>query len=177
MDRFALAGVRDWDRSVVQRWVPCPSCMHIAFEVPREPEINFVVYDHCEVPFIMDYENASKYRSTKDAIEAPHMINTKVNSIVDAVNFLARGRTVLTTSYHGAYWGMLLERLTIVQGWHSIRFDRMRPAPVVLGGDAAWVHYVASDTQRFTMFEPLQVCRQANLAFRDDVRLLVKSLS
>jgi hypothetical protein len=177
MNRFTLAGVRDWGGGIEERWVPCPSCMHPGLDIAGDPKEEFVVYNHCETYFVIDYENAAKSRATKGALTAEQNTNTSFSTMAGALKFLSKGKTVLTTSYHGAYWGMLLGRDVIVQGGHSMRFDRMRPEPVVFGDDDAWVHYYASGTTRFRERDALTVCRQVNLTFRDDVRMLVKALS
>jgi hypothetical protein len=51
----------------------------------------------------------------------PHMTNVD-GTIEESVRFLASGRSIITSSYHGAYWGMLLGRRVHVISWGS-KFD------------------------------------------------------
>ena len=116
---FDLNGVRDscgpW------RYVPCPSCLHKAFDNPPSPTSDIVVFEHSEDPL---------------RIEAfPRMANNC--SIETAVRFLAQGDTVITNSYHGVYWATLLGRkvLAIPLG-NSSRFYFFRYPPTYVGLDS-----------------------------------------
>lgn len=88
--------------------VPCASCMHPVFDEATGPV-------HAEVRY-----SASRRVDVSDGI-APHMTNED-GSIEEAVRFLASGETVVTSSYHGAYWASLLGRKVRVVSWGS-KFD------------------------------------------------------
>lgn len=85
--------------------VPCASCMHPAFDSAVEPKHKVVRY-------------SAARRIDLDDGTAPHMTNES-GTIEEAVAFIASGETVVTSSYHGAYWAMLLNRKVEVVSWGS----------------------------------------------------------
>ncbi|MGD1904317.1 MAG: hypothetical protein ACFB9N_18990 [Geitlerinemataceae cyanobacterium] len=95
--------VADWDRVGVRdvgyglnlEWLPCASCMHPAFERKRAIERDFVVYSH------------AKYELSLPGI--PELSHTE-SSLDRVLDFLGSAETVITSSYHGAYWATLLGR-------------------------------------------------------------------
>ncbi|HUX16456.1 MAG TPA: hypothetical protein VMW52_08275 [Phycisphaerae bacterium] len=94
---FDLIGVRDSDAGYP--WVPCASCMSRLFDAPRGPEHDVVAYSSSQLPMRVPQG-------------VPHEDNR--GSFAASVAFLASGRTVVTSSYHGAYWAMLLGRKVLV---------------------------------------------------------------
>ena len=93
LDRFDLVGVRDIDSGY--NWVPCASCMHSSFDKPREIKHQFVVFSHKKFQLHLD--------------QFPRMTHDN-DSLDQVLDFLGSGETILTSSYHGAYWGTLLGR-------------------------------------------------------------------
>lgn len=85
--------------------VPCVSCMHPVFDERIEPEHDAV-----------RYSAARRVDVSADGI--PHMTNED-GDIEQAVRFLASGRKVVTSSYHGAYWAWLLGREVQIEPWGS----------------------------------------------------------
>lgn len=184
MGRFALAGVRDWSIDVPHRWVPCASCMHPVFNENPKPDRKIVIYDHKEHPFVISTPTMEMPKDKEDneylvdALNAPRAHNTGFGSMAEAVRFIARGEIVLTTSYHGAYWGMLLGRGVIVQDNGLNRFHRMwHPFGwwSTIVREVPWYRYAHIAHSHYCRTEALQTCRQANLAFRDTVSMLVRS--
>jgi hypothetical protein len=97
-----LVGVRDWVPG--WRWVPCPSCMSPLFDEKWKIEHDIVVYEH-------------KHR--RISIDLPKMSND-IRSMREAISFLGSGDTVITNSYHGAYWASLLGRKAVLwMPWSS----------------------------------------------------------
>lgn len=98
---FDLVGVRDYGSPWT--YVPCPSCLHPVFDhPPQSPQHEFVVYDHYDVPIV-------------GLPSAPRMSNRgDRNELSATVAFLASGEYVITNSFHGAYWGLLLGRKIMV---------------------------------------------------------------
>jgi hypothetical protein len=90
---FDLVGIRD--SHYKNNWVPCASCMHKSFDKKREIKHEFVVFSH------------KKFQIKIDPF--PHMTNSSQN-LDEILDFLGSGETILTSSYHGAYWGTLLGR-------------------------------------------------------------------
>jgi hypothetical protein len=93
LDRFDLVGIRDIDSGY--NWVPCASCMNSSFDQPREIKHEFVVFSHKKFQLHID--------------KLPRMTHAN-DSLDEVLDFLGSGETILTSSYHGAYWGTLLGR-------------------------------------------------------------------
>ncbi len=105
--KCALYFPRDADCGFAR--VPCASCMHPVFDEA------FAAPEHDEVRY-----SAARRVDVDDGV-APHMTNED-GTIEEAVRFLTRGRRVVTSSYHGAYWAGLLGREVQVVPWGS-KFD------------------------------------------------------
>ena len=130
LERLSLVGVRDFGTKF--DFVPCVSCLHYAFDNGPDPEHDLVIYEHRHHPI-----------SGPGGI--PRLRND-CSSAEEAIGFLASGRTVVTSSYHGAYWAMLLgRRVAIIPPW-SAKFHRFEKAPGVwTDGDLSQAERVAVD--------------------------------
>lgn len=101
---------RDWMMGLKNR-VPCASCMHPAFDR---------ALDVTPVHDVVRY-SAARRVEVQEPSGAQHMTNED-GSIEDAIAFIASGRKVITSSYHGAYWAQLLGREVELVSWGS-KFD------------------------------------------------------
>lgn len=110
---FDLIGIRD--REFPFDWVPCASCLHEEFDRPRQAQHDFVVFSHKK--FCIEIENF------------PRMTN-ECNDFKAVLDFLGSGETVLTSSYHGAYWSILLGKRVIAFPFSS-KFYTLKHAPVL----------------------------------------------
>jgi hypothetical protein len=140
---FSLAGIRDfgtaWD------YVPCPSCLDPVFDQPiMDPIHEIVVYSHHQVPIGLLHE-------------VPRLTNCG-GSLKEAVSFLSSGQVVVTNSFHGAYWGMLLQRRVILYRPFSSRFLGFKFKPPVC-------------STRTSLFEALKVTR-IHYDYKSECRLL-----
>jgi hypothetical protein len=141
MDRFALHGIRDWGAGFP--WVPCASCMHPVFDLEHPVRHDVVVYEHREF-----------------RLNIPHLptMTNAVSTMDEAVRFLGSGETIVTSSYHGAYWGVLLGRRVVVVAPFSSKFYHFRRQPA-LSTRAEW----RSCAKAAPVFpEALAECRAAN---------------
>jgi hypothetical protein len=109
-----LVGIRDYIEGYHDTYLPCVSCMHPAFDKTYESKHDVVYFTHAF---------KSKYNDT--AIH--HLTNDEMN-FEKVIEFLGSGNTVVTDSYHGAYWAQLLGKNVIVASW-SVKFDHMKYAP------------------------------------------------
>ncbi len=118
LDRFAKRGIRDIQS---EYWTPCASCMHPAFDAVRGkiPDCDVVVYSHFDYAIQCE---ARPFRFNQN--DRP----TLANSMRGVLEFLGSGETVLTNSYHGAYWAMLLGRKVELYKPFSNRFYGL-PSP------------------------------------------------
>ena len=70
-------------------------------------------------------------KTTGQGIEIPKGIPTQSNctgSLKDALSFIASGETVVSNSYHGVYWAMLMGRKVLCLPF-SNKFSRYRLPP------------------------------------------------
>jgi len=106
-----LAGIRDFGTEF--EWVPCASCMdgRIDFYRSVPPKYPLVVIDHPDYCRI-------------ELKGVPHLSNLN-NDFDNILAFLASGETVLSSSYHAAYWALLLGRKVVVVPW-SEKFRKFK---------------------------------------------------
>ena len=98
---FALYGCRDYMPYGGVDYVPCVSCMHQFFDNIPEAECDVVVYSHHD---LMSLDEQAKL------LGFPHKTNKDEAGLIETLRFLSSGKIILTSSYHGAYWGTLLGR-------------------------------------------------------------------
>ena len=160
-EKFDLIGLRDygnpWD------YVPCPSCMSPFFDEARAtmPKHDVVVYEHPLGPI-----GAVKGWPRKSNIH-------KAEKFREILMFLASGKTIVTSSYHGVYWGMLLARKVLCWKPWSSKFYGLEPFYYR-------VNYQNWEKVHKTMKAPeevldyLETCRQENIIFAQKVFKLLK---
>jgi hypothetical protein len=96
LKHFEAIGIRDTGFNY--NWVPCASCMHPTFDQQREIKHDFVVFSH---------------RKFQIKIGSFPRMSHDTQSLEEVIDFLGSGETIITSSYHGAYWGTLLGRKVI----------------------------------------------------------------
>lgn len=109
-----LVGIRDYIEDYHQYYLPCVSCMHNAFDKTYEEKYDYVYFTHAF---------KSKYTGT----DYPHLKNSEMD-FNKVIKFIASGNTVITDSYHGAYWAQLLGKNVHVASW-SVKFNNMKYPP------------------------------------------------
>lgn len=114
-----LVGIRDWIKHYEKYYLPCVSCMHTAFDKTYNEQHEYVYFVHA---------TKSKFKNTYTRY--PYMKNNEMN-FEKVIEFLASGNTVITDSYHGAYWGQLLGKNVQVASW-SVKFNHMKYQPHIL---------------------------------------------
>jgi hypothetical protein len=127
--RLNLLGSRDWDGNAGVGgcdWVPCASSEHSFFESPPPPRHKVVVYAH---------HLKSKSLITDCPSDIPLSTNHHGN-LDDALSFLASGETVVSNSYHGVLWALLMGRKVLCAPF-SHKFQHYRLAPGYTD-EAAW---------------------------------------
>ena len=97
-----LIGSRDWGDTRYD-YAPCPTCMSPLFDAPPAPTHDVVFYNH-------GGKTAQQNISIPDSI--PHLSNNCA-SLQEALAFIASGATVISNSYHGVYWALLMGRKTV----------------------------------------------------------------
>ncbi len=115
--QLTLVGTRDWDDRRFA-FAPCATCMASDFDAPTPPEHEVVAYLH-------------HWRAPKMGLTIPDDIPVQDNRYGDfsqTIAFIASGETVVTNSYHGTYWALLLGRKVLCIPF-SNKFHSFRVAP------------------------------------------------
>ncbi|HEX8913702.1 MAG TPA: hypothetical protein VF796_15185 [Humisphaera sp.] len=145
--KFEVLGVRDWGTPF--RWVPCPSCLSPHFDALHPITRHAVHFEH---------------QMRNIDLGLPKVRND-ARDFARVVAHLASAEVVVTSSYHGAYWAMLLaRRVVVIDSFSSKFFSFKRQPPVVRGMDWMAAAKDCSDNAGF-----LAECRQATADFAADV--------
>jgi len=106
ISKMKLVGTRDYNDT----YVPCVSCMHKAFDIDYPIKYDTVAYEHCDIK--LDIKGLPK-------------IQNSGNSIEKKLEFLGSARNIVTNTYHGMYWGLLLNKNVTVKPF-STKFDYVK---------------------------------------------------
>ncbi|MFR9730000.1 hypothetical protein ACL03H_12280 [Saccharopolyspora sp. MS10] len=162
LDRFDLVGLRDRRDTGVHgagrhEWVPCVSALMPQLDDPGEPEHEVVAYRHRDqrLPFPSD-------------IGGLPLLTNQHHDLDETLAFLASGATVLTNSYHGAYWATLMNRRVVVVDPFASKFFGFHHAVPIVPGDS-WRGALAKARAHPGA---LAECRARVLDFGDRVRRL-----
>jgi len=102
--------------------------------------------------------------------EAGHpRLNNKSNKLSEAIEFLASGETIITNSFHGTYWGLLLGRKVVCIPFSS-KFYGYKAQPAYCT-DGDW----RSAAKRAITYntEYLEESRDANQKFYRKVKSMI----
>ena len=84
------------------RYLPCASCMLPQLDKKYSIKRDVGVYYHS------GYTKRDWYNKDTDIKYLPHDKMHNHCDINDAIKFIGESETIITSSYHGAYWGLLL---------------------------------------------------------------------
>lgn len=121
---YDLVGIRDWGQDFP--WVPCASCMHPALTKKYSIKNDIIWFEH-KKQLIKDFGSDS----------IPRFINSG-NNIEQAIELIGSTNTVITNSYHGAYWGLLMNKKVIIVNPWSNKFFSFRHKPSIIDKDQSW---------------------------------------
>jgi hypothetical protein len=157
-DGFSLFGSREWgqENSI---YVPCVSCMSPLFDVKYEIKTPAVFFANDD-PWIQNQYPAR-------IPELPTLINAA--PLEEIIAFLASGETVITNSYHGAYWGTLLGRKVVLYKPYSSKFFSYQFQPAIAENDDWQSAIVNAPTYPHALAES----RAATMKFVDLVSELI----
>lgn len=159
---YDLLGLRDYYTDLFKldhiSWVPCASCMHPSFDKKYKINHEVVFFMHKSLPLEIIWgmpEETWRY---------PRMSNDCGLDMDKVLEFLGSGETVVTNSYHGAYWATLLGRKVCVFPWAS-KFWGLKHKPVY-SMTRDWMTNAAA-AKSYT--EALEECREANMIFYNKI--------
>lgn len=127
---FDLVGIRDYGQE--HEWVPCASCMHPALQEKHQIKHDIIWFEH----------KKQILKSTDFGTDpVPRFVNSG-NNIEETIRLLGSANTIITNSYHGAYWGTLLgKKVIVVEAWSS-KFNAMRHKPFFLSKGAYYKDFL-----------------------------------
>lgn len=175
MDQFDLHGIRDYNQGF--NYIPCVSCMSELFDKKYDVKHEFVVYQH----------GNSQWKMPKDISNFPLMVNHKYSQktlkslflkkiifwsqqdefqleFSKIIKFLGQAETILTNTYHGMYWGILLNKKVLAFPFSTKFYTLKYKIPF---GD---LHNWRDKLQHTPTYpEALEECRDANKQFYQQV--------
>lgn len=167
LDGFNLIGSRDFYPDLPFRkstgeefdYVPCPSCLHPLFDRVRKHEENgVVIYEHRGVSIPLQGDLRLTNDKRKEEFES-------------VITLLAGASLLITNTYHGSYWAMLLGKKFAIYKPFSSRFAGFKYWTCEIREDMT-VDAISKCAKSFTS-DFLQECREANLKFANKVMDLI----
>lgn len=154
---MTLVGSRDYGDTRYD-YAPCVSCMSPLFDRVYQEEHDVVFYfHHDKTPCVQDLVPE----------HVPRLSNC-CSSLDEAIRFLGSGRTVVSNSYHGVYWALLLGRRVLCLPF-SGKFQgyRLPPGYSDLRNWPQELHNACSQP------DMLDLSRLASRSFEQRVRALI----
>lgn len=156
--QYEKVGIRDFHPNSRFDWTPCASCMHGAFDKKYEIKNDIIWFEH-------------KKQLIKSTDFGNHPIPRFVNSgnnLEQTIELLGSANTILTNSFHGAYWGILLNKKVIVVNPWSTKFKWFKHQPgKVAGKKIDWEELI--DTT-ITHPDALEDCREATIKYWNEIK-------
>jgi hypothetical protein len=152
-----LVGVREYGREKgvdKAHYVPCPSCMSHLFDKSYNETMEFGFYVHGHFDMAVP--------------EGVPSLNNRAQTLEEAIQFLASAETIVTNSFHGTYWSLLLGKKVVCVPFSSKFYGFMCPPEYCLDGD--W-KLAAKSAKRYT--EYLGDCRERNITFDRRVKSMI----
>jgi hypothetical protein len=153
---FDLIGLRDylspWD------YTPCPTCMSAFFDHARiqEEKHEVVIYEHpiCPIPNLGPFPRTTNKH--------------KADEFPEVLMFLGSGKTIITSTYHGTYWGMLLGKKVLCWKPWSSKFFGLEPHHYRVN-EQNWKKVHEEYPLPVGVHDFLMKCREANIDFAKKV--------
>jgi hypothetical protein len=155
--KYTMVGLRDYHSSNRFTWTPCASCMHPAFDKSYTIKNDIIWFEH-KKQLVKDFGNHP----------IPRFVNSGSN-IEQTIELLGSANTIITNSYHGAYWGILLGKKVLIAGSWSSKFNFFKHQPATVGRKEDWQDYI--DTAPIFP-NALDECRAATTGFWQQVQAL-----
>lgn len=155
--RMDLIGSRDFtDRRFT--FAPCVTCLAPEFDQSYGETNDVVVYAHA-------------WKSEAAGLKVPDHVPVLTNrggSFAEAIAFLGSARTVVSNSYHGVYWALLLGKRVLCLPF-SNKFQSYRLSPGYASASDWQSQLHKAETRR----EMLPLCREATDLFHGRVLQLI----
>ena len=122
LEQYDKVGIRNYQESYPSdkiEFLPCASCMHPVFdkEYTVTDPVGLIRHFKRELPYIPGPK--------KFGMKEHNKIRNKPQTIEDIVAFIGRHETIITNSYHAAYWSMLMNKRTICYVPNDTQDDKL----------------------------------------------------
>ncbi|WP_224489395.1 polysaccharide pyruvyl transferase family protein [Robertkochia flava] len=151
-DHFGLFGTRDF--SMNNEWVPCVSCKHGIFDKAEPIDNEFGILLHkknLQRPGVMEKVKSLPYKTNQDPFE-------------EVIAFIKSCDTVVTDSYHGMYWSILLGKKVVSIPTTSKFYDFKYKTPI-----ATLDNFREKLSEATAYSGVLDECREINDTFAEKV--------
>ena len=156
--KMTLVGSRDWGDKRFP-FAPCASCMTPAFDEDYIEQHEVVAYLH-------------HWRAPEMGIRVPDSIpcmDNTATSFKEAIDFIGSGSIVVSNSYHGVYWALLLGKKVLCIPF-SNKFFNFRISP----GYAKPDNWLTSIKDAKGSDEMMALCREGTNNFTTRVNELIE---
>jgi hypothetical protein len=102
-ERVALVGVRDYEHPSGLPYLPCVSCMNPAFLIPQN-----------DVPITLNVGTIKSALESSFAVQGLPSFVTNAEPIGTVVRYILSSKVILVSSYHGAFWTMLMGKKAVL---------------------------------------------------------------
>lgn len=153
--KFDLVGIRDNSTVNPFNFVPCVSCMHPLFDEVHIIQEDIVIYNH------QDYDIPLNYKK----------INNRGTDIEEKIKFISSANFIITNTYHGMYWSILLGKKVVVYKPFSNRF-LYTPFKVEFCDDDNFLEKLSISKQ----YNLLNEYRNINKIYYNNVKNLIEKL-
>lgn len=122
-DKINIISIRDFNHNSGFRYVPCATCML--------PELNYSYAIKRKIGVILHHQLKDKLPDEMKPYEAI----SNAFPLQEIMQFIGSSEIILTSSYHAAYWSILMRKKCIVFSMHSEKFDYLKYLPVFYSGN------------------------------------------
>lgn len=150
-----LIGSRDYQVNTKDQFAPCASCMSPLFDKSYDTQHEIGMYLH--------HDKSAQFGQANAPIDARHMFNDSA-SFEEVIRFLGESHTVISNSYHGVYWALLLGKKVICVPF-SNKFNHYRLPPAYSNAQD-WRAQLKTAPSYTDM---LAICRAATMDFKQQV--------
>ena len=147
LEKCNLVGIRDFIKEKEELYLPCVSCMHRAFNKSYQTSKDVGYFLHAFKTKLANTHNKSVFYNNSLDFE-------------NAIEFIGSHKTIITDSYHGAYWAMLLNKQVQVVSW-SVKFNYFKNTPLFLDN----INQEPLIQTHFVQKDYLEECRNLNRNF------------
>lgn len=151
-DDLDKCGIRDFRNfEFPNTYIPCVSCMHSAFDIKYNVKNKISCFYH--------------YNRRDLSPKNIPTLDNRQKDIFKTIKFIGETETLLTDSFHGAYWGQLLGKNVQVVSW-SVKFDYFKNPPIYIEDWNSYKNNISS--KKHINF--LDECREKNKVFYAEIK-------